>query len=68
MKQTEEDFIERLKAWLVANGLRQVEGVEYKQTFSPVVKAVPISLVLTFAITRKMTIGSSGHLEYVSTW
>lgn len=36
----------------MANGVRQLEGVEYNQTFSSVVKPVSISLVLTIAISK----------------
>lgn len=52
VKQREDGSVERLKARLFANGVRQLEGVEYNQTFSLVVKPVSIRLVFTVAISK----------------
>ncbi|GJS75922.1 ribonuclease H-like domain-containing protein [Tanacetum coccineum] len=42
----------RYKAWLVANGSTQVEGIDVDETFSPVVKPGTIQTVLSLAISR----------------
>lgn len=34
--------LDKLKAWLVANEARQIEGVDYHNTFSSVIKVVSI--------------------------
>lgn len=52
VKQLLDGFADRLKARLIANGTPQIEGKDYQDTFSPVVKATSIHLVLMIAITR----------------
>lgn len=51
VKTKEDGSIERFKVQLVANGMRQVHGLDYLNTFSPVVKPISIRLVLTLAVT-----------------
>lgn len=52
VKEKSDGTVERLKARLVANGTNQVEGRDYVETFSPVVKPKTIRIVLTIAISR----------------
>lgn len=52
IKHAEDGTIQRFKARWVVNSMRQIESCDYNQTFSPVVKANLVRIVLTVAITR----------------
>ena len=45
--------IEDLKAHLVAKGYTQVPGLDYTNTFNPVIKATTVRVVISIAVTNK---------------
>lgn len=45
--------IECLKARLVAKGFHQTQGLDYFETFSPVVKPTTIWIVLSLALSKR---------------
>lgn len=48
--------LDRLKARLVAKGFHQLDGVDYTETYSPVIKPGTIRTVLTVALVKKWPI------------
>nr|KYP36808.1 Retrovirus-related Pol polyprotein from transposon TNT 1-94 [Cajanus cajan] len=52
IKENVDGSINRYKARLVAKGFHQQQGLDFTETFSPVIKLVTIRIILTLAITN----------------
>jgi hypothetical protein len=56
VKRKADDWFDRNKARLVAKGFKQRYGIDYDDTFSPVMKAATIRIVLSIAVSRGWTL------------
>jgi hypothetical protein len=53
-KQGEDGEIVRSKAFLVAQGLSQVEGIDFGETFTPVTRLEAIRILLAFIASKRL--------------
>ena len=53
IKYKEDGSIDHFKVRLVARGFTQISGLDYDETFSPVVKPTTICLVIALSISLK---------------
>lgn len=56
IKRKEDGSLDRYKARLVAKRFKQRYGIDYDDTFSPVVKATTIRVVLSIVVSRGWTL------------
>ena len=67
IKRKSDGSIDRYNARLAAKGFKQRFGIDYEDTFSPVVKSATIRLVLSIAIQR-LEFLTARCSERVSSW
>jgi hypothetical protein len=53
VKEKPDGTIDHYKARLVAKGFQQRYGIDYKDTFGPVIKMVTIHIILSIVVSRK---------------
>lgn len=63
-----DSLMDRFKACLVAQGYTQVKGLDYKETYSPVIKMTTIKLVLAIVTCSKWKMRQLDVKKCVSSW
>jgi hypothetical protein len=53
VKQKAGGIVDWYKAQLVAKGFKQQYGIDYEDTFSPMVKMATIQIILSIAVSKK---------------
>lgn len=56
IKDLPDGFLDKYKARLVAKGFHQHQGLDYLETFSPVIKSTTVCIVLGIAVTKNWRI------------
>lgn len=56
VKRNVDGSFQRCKARLMAKGFHRNAGIDYGETFSPIVKASTIRIILTIAVTKNWVI------------
>jgi hypothetical protein len=52
IKRKQDESLDRYKVRLVAKGFKQHYGIDYDDTFSPVIKIATIHIILSIAVSR----------------
>jgi hypothetical protein len=65
VKQKADGLFDRIKARLVAKSFKQRYGIDYEDTFSPVVKADTIRIVLSIAVSRGWMFRMSSFMAFL---
>ena len=60
--------LDRLKARVVVKGYHQVDGLDYTETFSPVIKPGTIRMVITIALVKKWPICQLDVKKCIPSW
>lgn len=56
VKKNLDGIVHKHKAWVVAKGFHQVPGLDFTETFNPLVKPNIVRIILSIALTNKWAI------------
>jgi thiamine biosynthesis protein ThiC len=68
VKKKSNGSIDMYKAHLVAKGFKKRYGIDYEDTFSPVVKVAIIRLVFVHCSVERMDLETTRCAEHILTW